>query len=276
MKMLKIGISVLLLVVSSLISQGQTGAKDQLNVPLTEPGKPYRLEVSLLRGSITIVGYEGKEIIVNVRTEEEENKRAKESENPAGMKRYTLDNKADVTAEVNNNVVKVRSRLPNQLHHLTLKVPLTELSLKLKAVNNGDITVSNVNGNIEATNVNGAIQINKVAGSVVANTINGNIVVSFRSIDPKASMAFSTLNGHVDVSFPENLKANLKLKSDRGEIYSDFNIVAEAGKLTTEQNQKKGLFRIHLNDWLNGKVNGGGPEMLMKNMNGNIYVRKTK
>jgi len=27
-------------------------------------------------------------------------------------------------------------------------------------------------------------------------------------------------------------------------------------------------------DWVYGKINGGGPEMMMKNMQGDIYVKK--
>ena len=36
------------------------------------------------------------------------------------------------------------------------------------------------------------------------------------------------------------------------------------------------MYQLKLDDWIIGKINGGGPEVLMKNMNGNIYVRKNK
>lgn len=276
MKRLKIGVLLIVLMTSAWTSQAQTELKEQLTISLTEPGKPYKLDVSLFIGSITVVGYEGKDILLNVRTEENTGKKTKENEGPAGMKRYSLDNKTDITAEVKNNVVVVRSKIMNQAYHLTLKIPQKDVNLILKSVEKSDIKVSNVAGEMEVTSVNGSIQLNKIAGSVVANTVNGAIVVVFKGIDAKAPMAFSTLNGNIDVTFPDALKANLKLKSDHGEIYSDYNIAVDPGKTTTEQNKKTGLFRIHLNDWLIGKVNGGGPEMLMKNMDGNIYIRKAK
>jgi hypothetical protein len=34
------------------------------------------------------------------------------------------------------------------------------------------------------------------------------------------------------------------------------------------------LYKIKKDDWVSGKINGGGPEMMMKNMQGNIYVKK--
>src|SRR5512135_2661492 len=43
---------------------------DRAVVPLTNPAKPAKIEVSIMRGSITIRGYQGKEIIVEARTRE--------------------------------------------------------------------------------------------------------------------------------------------------------------------------------------------------------------
>ncbi len=37
-------------------------------------------------------------------------------------------------------------------------------------------------------------------------------------------MSFSTMNGDVDVTMPGDVKARVKLKSDNGEIYSDFEV----------------------------------------------------
>jgi hypothetical protein len=37
-----------------------------------------------------------------------------------------------------------------------------------------------------------------------------------------------------------------------------------------------GMRELKKDDWITGKINGGAPEVLMKNMEGNIYVRKAK
>jgi DUF4097 and DUF4098 domain-containing protein YvlB len=89
-------------------------------------------------------------------------------------------------------------------------------------------------------------------------------------------MAFSTLNGNVDITFPASLKANVKLKSDRGEIYSDFDVITEKHGPNVSHNNKSGMYNLKVEDWVYGKIDGCGPEMMMKNMNGNIYIRKAK
>jgi hypothetical protein len=89
-------------------------------------------------------------------------------------------------------------------------------------------------------------------------------------------MAFTTLHGDVDISFPGNTKFNTKIKSDRGDIFTDFDMTVDNSKPKVEQKSSSGTYRVSIDEWVYGKINGGGPEMLFKNMHGNIYIRKSK
>ncbi|NOW93432.1 DUF4097 family beta strand repeat-containing protein [Mucilaginibacter sp. SG564] len=274
MKMIKaIKITGVLLTVLLLNTRGwaQSGST-QLVVPLSDPGKPYKLSAGLVRGSITVTGYEGKDIVIDAQGED---RRGHVKEEGNGMKRLIGTNNLDITAEEKNNEVNVGGSA-GKLVNLTIKVPRNGAKLKLSTVNDGNINLSNVSGELEVINVNGYIKLTGVSGSVVANTINGDVTVAFRSIDPKAAMAFTTLNGNVDVTFPITLKANVKLKSDRGDIYTDFDVVNTVQKPAVTKTNKNGMYSLKIDDWVYGKIDGGGPEMLMKNMNGNIYIRKAK
>jgi hypothetical protein len=272
MKTIKIAI---VLAAATLINTGlwaQT-EKTQLVVPLSQPGKPYKLDVGLVSGSITVAGYEGKDVIIEVLDKEKK----PHVRTHDGLHSLSTGGRADITAEESNNRVTVQGEA-GKTANLVLKIPQNEVTLKLGTVNDGDILASNINGELEITNVNGAIKLTSISGSVVANTVNGNVVVTFRSIDPKAAMAFTTLNGNVDVTFPAGLKANVKLKSDRGDIFTDFDVAAEQHKpkVTQKSGGKGAMYSLKVEDWVYGKIDGGGPEMMMKNMNGNIYIRKAK
>jgi hypothetical protein len=245
---------------------------EQLIVPLSSPGSSYTLHVDLVNGSIKVSGYEGKEIQISVTAK---GKREDGQEGPGGMKRISPKNSFDITAKEENNSVSVENNDVNRAIELSLKIP-KNVKLKLSTVNNGDIEVENVQGELEINNVNGGIKCLGIAGSVVASTVNGNVITTFASIDEKAPMAFTTLNGNVDVSLPAGVKSNFKLKSERGEIYTDFDMDIDKTQPQTETQKEAGMYRLKLEDWIMGKINGGGPEMLMKNMNGNIYIRKTK
>jgi DUF4097 and DUF4098 domain-containing protein YvlB len=189
------------------------------------------------------------------------------------MKRISTSGSYEITAKENDNTVKVSTGNPNKSFNLSFKIP-QDVKLKLSTVNNGNIEVENVKGELEVTNVNGEIKLTNITGSIVANTVNGDVTASFLSVDPKAPMAFSTLNGDIKVTLPADTKANLKLKSDMGEVFSDFDIDIDKTQPKINKTNEPGMYKIKKEDWVYGKINGGGPEMLMKNMQGNIYVKK--
>jgi hypothetical protein len=256
----------------------QDSVKEQLVVPLSNPGKPGSLEVGLLNGSIRVIGYEGKEVVIDAVARAGKKRNSDDDEAkpaPGGMRKISSGQSFELTAEERNNRVEVNSDSWKRSVDLTIKVP-RQFSLKLSTVNHGDIEVENVSGQIEVNNVNGSIELRNVSGSAVANTVNGKLIATFREIAPDAPMAFSTLNGAVDVTFPGNAKMSTKMKSERGEIYSDFDMVVEKSQPKVDHSSKTGTYRISIEDWVQGKINGGGPQVLMKNMNGNIYLRKAK
>jgi hypothetical protein len=272
MKNLKIAGLVLLGLIIGSNSFGQSGSTEQLTVPLSSSGKPYSLKVQLVSGSIKVAGYDGKDVVINATPrggEEEEESKAVEN----GMKRISSAGGFEVTAKEADNTVTVNTGNPNKTVDLDLKIP-QDVKLKISTVNDGEISVENVRGELEVTNVNEKITLTNVSGSVVANTVNGDIVVTFFKLDPNAPMAFSTLNGDVKVTLPADTKANLKLKSDSGEILSDFDVVVDKTPGKIEKISTPGMYKIKKDDWVYGKINGGGAEMLMKNMHGDIVIKK--
>src|SRR5580698_4311034 len=247
---------------------------DELVVPLSSPGKPYTLKVGLVTGSITVSANTGKDIIIDVKTEGGKVKgEMTTAEN--GMKKISKGSSYGVTAKEDDNIVNVSTDNPNDAVFLTLKIP-QDVKLKLSTVNDGDITVNNIKGELEINNVNGSITLNNISGSVVASTINGNVITTFTTADSKAPMAFSSLNGNVDVTLPASAQYNMKLKSDRGEIYTDFDMAIDKTEKVSNASSHAGMYELKKDDWITGKINGGGPEVLMKNMEGNIYIRKAK
>lgn len=253
----------------------QNDASQQITVPLSDPGKPGSLEVNLVSGSIHVTTHAGKDVVIDATAENP--RRGRNDERPAagGMRRISAGSSMDLSAEEKNNRVRISSSSHFRPVNLTIKVP-QRFSLKLSTVNEGNVTVENVSGELEINNVNGPIELHNIGGSAVAQTINGDVKVDFRDVSVNTPMAFSTLNGNVHVTFPPSVKANLKLKSDRGDVYSDFDMDIEKSQPKANRSSESGWYRVTVDEWVNGKINGGGPEIMMKNMNGNIYVRKAK
>ncbi len=254
----------------------QDAPKEQLTVDLTAPDKPGSLEVKLVSGSLHVSGYGGKRIVVEAagRPRPAGKPRAEKAA-PPGMKRLATTSPLNLTAAEKNNHVELTADSFRQSIDLTIKVPLS-FSLKLGTLDGGDIVVENVQGELEVSNVNGAIVLNQVSGPALANTVNGNLTVTFRKVTAGAPMAFSSLTGKVDVTLPATTKATLKLKSSYGQVYSDFDVALEKRAAPATRTGQQGPARLSTDAWTYGTLNGGGAEITLQTMNGDILLHKAK
>ncbi|GAB3295897.1 hypothetical protein GCM10027348_17870 [Hymenobacter tenuis] len=254
----------------------QQAGREQLTVALSSPGKPGVLHLKLVGGSIKVEGTTGKDVVIDVANRGGgRSSGSSDNDAPPGMRRLSKVNGLDVTAQERDNHVYIKTQSWQNPVDFVIKVP-RQFSLQIGTVNDGNISVQNVTGELEISNVNGSVRLEDVAGSAVVNTVNGDIFTSFKDITSGVPMAFSSVNGKIDVSFPSRAKANLKLKSDRGEIYSDFDMAVDNSAPKVTRTSKDGTYRVSQDSWTSGKINGGGPEFMMKTLNGNIYIRKAK
>ncbi|MBO0322944.1 DUF4097 family beta strand repeat protein [Muricauda sp. CAU 1633] len=259
-------IVMLLLVANAVV--GQQKEIDLFTVPLSNPSKAGKLELDQISGSISVTGYEGKEVIVKVLVMDGDNS---SNSTKNGMKRVGSSG-LNISAEESNNVVRINNEAWNRKTDFEIKVPYN-FSLKLETVNNGSIKVSGVAGDLEISNVNGSITLENVEGAVSADTTNGAVKVDFKAIDNSANMVFSSFNGDVEVTFPKSLKADVKAKSDMGDVYTDFDMTLAESKPEVDKKQGSGRYKVTMEQWVRGKINGGGPELLFKTFNGDILIR---
>jgi DUF4097 and DUF4098 domain-containing protein YvlB len=174
-----------------------------------------------------------------------------------------------------NNRVNVSADNPSRAVRFEIEAP-RRADLVLRTVNGGDILVENVDGDLDVHNTNGGITLNSVAGSVVAVTTNGSVRATLTQVAAQKDMAFTSLNGNVDVTLPPSTKANLRLRSDHGDVYSDFDVQLQPQSAPTVQENTRGdgRYRINRTRSVVGTINGGGPEFELRTFNSNVYVRK--
>ncbi len=302
-----LGIAILLAAgIIPFAQQAQQPQTDRITVPLSNPGKPALVEISLMFGSLKVVGYEGKEVIVEatprdkmlseekgtgfaraVRFEDQVNRalrgvfagekeKAEKKDKAAGMKRIPIEN-TGLTVEEENNTVKVEVESWRRAVDLNVRVPYAT-SLKLEGANLEEISVENVNGEIEVECANGGIKMTNVAGNVVASSTNGDITVVLNRVTPDKPLSFATFSGDIDVTLPADIKATLRIKSTQGEVFTDFDIAFKPTPVKPQETARRegGKYRIELDRSVYGTINGGGSELILQNFSGDIYIRKKK
>jgi DUF4097 and DUF4098 domain-containing protein YvlB len=244
-------------------------AQDRIVVPARNTAQPRKLDVHLTNGSVIVKAYGGKEVIVE--TGDSRRNVEREDRTVNGMHRIDLPPRG-LTVEEENNTITVRDRM-SSAGTVTISVP-ADTSITARSAN-GAIDVEGVSGEFDIQTNNGHVTLTDVSGSVLANSLNGPIKVAMVKVDPAKPLSFSTLNGTIEVTLPATWKANVKLNTNHGEIWSDFDFKLNGGAAITQPNStSEGRFRVTMDRTISGTVNGGGPDATFHTFNGRIYIKK--
>lgn len=179
--------------------------------------------------------------------------------------------------EEDNNIVKIRAESWKAATDLVIQVPRAT-SLEVRSTMDGAVHVEGVSGEIDINNINGPVTLKNVSGNALVHTVNGDIEAVLARVAADKPMSFSTMNGDIDVTLPADVRANLKMKSERGEIYSDFDIdmTRQPARSEAAEKTERGYFRIAFDKSLYGTINGGGQEFGFNTFSGDIFIRKKK
>lgn len=214
--------------------------KQGLTFKLADPSKPGQLNVEIFDGSVKIIGYSGKEVIID----------------PVG--KYDPDK---LFLSQKNNVISLTVDKPNEMSFI-IKVP-TNFSIFIRIQAAGEIYAENVNGNHDVALISGNITMLKVSGSISANSKNGNVNVEVNPVN--GPLALSNVMGNIELTIPDRQKANIKMQTEFARVYSEFPVDQDP----TEPKQSS-----NGNKTLNGKINGGGSLILLKSVGGKVYLKR--
>jgi len=291
----------ILLWAAGLADNAQESQADHAVVSFSNPAKPGTVEVDISEGSITVRGYEGKDVIIDSRwrervlTKEEQEQEAAQgeegeeldqeelarkkaqAEKAKGMKMIEVESMG-LTIEEEENVIQVNAQEGKRAVDLIIQVPFsTSLRLSCRDDERG-VTVDRVDGEIEVETSDGPIILTNVSGPVVADSSDGEIKATFGKVTPGKPMSFSAMDGDIDITLPFDVKASLKMKTEEGKIFSDFDVQLTPSQQKKEEDERKdgGGYRVSFEKVTLGLINGGGVEIQLTAYEGNIYVRKAK
>ncbi len=240
-----------------------------INIPLSRPGEPLTLDIDILSARIEVIGEDREDAEFAVTAEQSERRIITPSgSTPVPGGGYALevdeeDNYISVDTDFRMNKVNVVARIPRRA------------DLELSTTNNGEILVSNVAGKLQLENTNGPITATNVSGSVIAETVNEDIDVSFSGIDANEPMSLISLNGDVSIGLPASAGAEFHIDTAEGEIYSDFEVDVRTAPPVVERRDDRGGVEVRVESVIIADVNGGGPVIRLKTLNGDVNIRKS-
>jgi hypothetical protein len=239
---------------------------EQLVINIAPESLPGMLTFENPKGSIKVTGYDGNVLVVNGTLRFN----SKDSNADNGLRRIG-QNVLDISAEVNGNGIILFCGTTGKTVDFDIKMP-RNYSIKIKSLDNGIVDIVNINGEIEVENNNGDISLENISGSAVLSSVYGKISAVFREVKPESPMMFTSFEGDISITLPESINAQLKMKSENGEILSDFDIKPLSRQPVIKKVDNAQIYS--LDDWVIGLINAGGPEYIIRTYNGRILIRK--
>jgi DUF4097 and DUF4098 domain-containing protein YvlB len=240
---------------------------ETINIPLSRPGEPMSLSIDALSARIEVIGEERKDVELKVTLSAGRRKIV----TPSGAKMLAGGGGLEISER--DNRVNVESELPTGTITVVARVP-RRAKLDLSTVNESEIVVRDIVGDLQLENVNGPITATNITGSVIAESVNSPITVGLAGVAAGAATSLSSLNGDITLTLPAATRAELHLDTSQGEITSDFELEIKPSKPLIERKEGRGGVSVRMEDVIVATVNGGGPVIRVKTLNGGIKIAK--
>lgn len=107
----------------------------------------------------------------------------------------------------------------------------------------GEVTIKDISGDIEVKSLNAEVNLQNIAGGVLVETMNGEISANITQLHDDKPLSLTSMNGEIDLHVPADAKASIRLRSQNGNILTDFD--EKALVTSTKAMRRKNLPRHH-------------------------------
>ena len=229
-------ISLLLSAILALLSLCAARADDSnAQFKFSDPTKPGILKVRIGSGDLFVSAGDGPAI--SIRSDTATPERAVDSEGLrvlTGASGYSFAEKANVAT------FDFGVEHPGKSGEFHITVPRNTAVV----VNNlwgGDVSCSGIAGDIDIRSLNGEVRLDDVSGGALVESTNGEIRATIREVHDGRPLSFTSVNGTVSIRVPVDAKANVRLRTQNGEIKTDFD---ERALVTKIEMAKPGATRL--------------------------------
>ena len=265
-KMKIIGLIAIMAMLNLSIAAAQTDAEG------VKPLEEYKLSMTSGRllvkevNEVEFVGHSGNGVIIQASAADKE-----DSERAEGLKLINglglEDNTGlglNLSKDGDANVIRELSSRNSRRYIIQVPKGVT-IVYEHSSSYGDDVVFKNILGEIESTTNHNDVLLENVTGPITINTVHGDIDGSFTNVNQANPISIVSSHGDIDLGIPDNTKANLKIDTSWGEIYSDLNIAI---------NREEDNMKSYGGNNVVGTLNGGGVSFQVKSTHGSIYLRK--
>ncbi len=199
-----------------LLSVARAEDNNVSTIKFSDPAKPGTLKIIVGHGDLRVKGADVAECSIKSDSKPD-NKPRKD-----GLRVITSSTSYYLAEKDNVITLSYGDRNMGGGSDFDLTVPRNTNVVINSAMGGSDVTCSDLKGDIEVRGVSGDIRLNNVAGGALVSTMNGEVHANIAELHDGKTLSFVAYNGEVDIRVPNDAKANVRLRSQNGEILTDF------------------------------------------------------
>lgn len=186
-------------------------------IAFSDPGKPGTLKIRVWHGEVTVHGGDVKEITVKSDSQD-----ASPTPRKDGLR--VLSASAGFVLSEKNNVVTIEygpDGWTGGSADFDITVPKST-SIVVANSARGNFECTDIAGDIDVRTMSGDVTLRDISGGALVETMNGEINVHVKSLTDSRPLSFTSMRGEISIHLPEEAKANIRFRTHRGVILTNF------------------------------------------------------
>jgi DUF4097 and DUF4098 domain-containing protein YvlB len=187
------------------------------DIAFSDPSKPGTLKIRVWHGDVSIHGADVKAISVK-----SESAPASPTPRKDGMR--VLSSSSGFMLSEKNNVATLEygsDGWTGGSADFDITVPRST-SIVVGNSAHGDFECSEVSGDVDVRTMSGDVKLDEISGGALVETMNGEIDVRVKELATSRPLSFTSMHGQITIRLPEASKADLRFRTHRGVILTNF------------------------------------------------------
>lgn len=165
----------------------------------------------------------------------------------------------------------LRAGTADEVSDVLVRMP-RDARLTINSIMEGSIRVDDIHGELEIQATNGAVEVNGIRNAAAIHAHADDLTATIASTDLPGPLVFSSWAGDVDLSMPADLRANLRWRTNYGDVLTDLDV----SNVETVMEREESEDGARLEGFTQGRLNGGGSEVSVTTFAGDIVLRRAE
>jgi hypothetical protein len=186
-------------------------------ISFSDPAKPGTLKIRVWHGEVNVHGGDVKEITVKSDSQD-----ASPTPRKDGLR--VLSASAGFVLSEKNNVAMLEYGADGWTGgsaDFDITVPWST-SIVVTNSAHGNLECSDISGDIDVRTMSGDVTLRDISGGALVETMNGEINVHVKSLTDSKPLSFTSMHGEISIHLPKDSKANIRFRTHRGVILTNF------------------------------------------------------